>query len=557
MIEGQAVPAVRMITEMDQREPASQSQRLDESARPSAKPTARAQPLRTRPMTGAEYLESLRSDREVWIYGRLVGDVTTHPAFHNQSRMIARMYDALHRADLRDILTCPTDPESGGFTHRFFRASRSAEEMLAARDAIATWQRIGYGYMGRSPEFVASFLGCLGPNADFFGPYRENARAWYVRAQEQMPFINHALATPPFDRRLAPDAVAQINLHVVKETDAGIIISGVKNITTNAPLTNFSFVASDVGTFIQKPEFAIVGLLPMDAPGVKMVCRPSYQMAAEILGTPFDYPLSSRLDENDAIFILDNVLMPWENVLIWRDVERYNNYVEETGFFERAGLQYCTRLAVKLDLICGFLLQAIEMVGIDKFRGVQVNVGEVLNWRHMIWALSDAMACKVVPQGDVVVPGREAMMAVRMMGATAYSRVRQIILDLIASGLIFQPTGARDLKAPELRPYLDRFLATADGDAVSRIRLMKGLWDAVGTEFAGRHELYERNHFGSQEVVRLYPFIRSLKSGLADDLKRFADACLLEYDLDGWRAPDLVNSGDLGTIIEQLEGHDQ
>ena len=433
MIEDQTAQADRTITKLVQREPVSVSRGAGDGALPSTEPNARVQPLRTRPMTGAEYLESLRSEREVWIYGRRVRDVTTHPAFHNQARMIARMYDALHRAEHRDVLTCPTDTGSGGYTHRFFRASRTAEEMLAARDAIATWQRIGYGYMGRSPEFVASFLGVLGANADFFGSYRDNARAWYARAQEQMPFVNHALATPPLDRRLAPDAVAQINLRVVKETDAGIVISGVKNITTNAPLTNFSFVASDVGTFIHKREFAIVGLIPMDTPGVKMICRPSYQMAAQTLGTPFDYPLSSRLDENDAIFILDNVLMPWENVLIWGDVERYNHYVEETGFFERAGLQYCTRLAVKLDMICGLLLRAIEMVGLDKFRGVQVNVGEVLNWRHLMWALSDAMACKVVLLRDVVVPGREGMIAARMMGATAYSRVRQIILDLVAS----------------------------------------------------------------------------------------------------------------------------
>jgi aromatic ring hydroxylase len=32
------------------------------------------------------------------------------------------------------------------------------------------------------------------------------------------------------------------------------------------------------------------------------------------MGSPFDYPLSSRLDENDAIFIMDKVLVPWENV---------------------------------------------------------------------------------------------------------------------------------------------------------------------------------------------------------------------------------------------------
>ncbi|HXO71631.1 MAG TPA: 4-hydroxyphenylacetate 3-hydroxylase N-terminal domain-containing protein [Bradyrhizobium sp.] len=508
--------------------------------------TADSEPLRrTRPMSGAEYLDSLRDGREVWSYGQRVRDVTAHPAFRNQARMVARMYDALHRPDAASKLTCATDTGSGGFTHRFFKASRTAEEVVADRDAIAAWQRIGHGYMGRSPDYVASFLGVLGANADFFGPYRENALAWYVRSQEQVPFVNHALANPPFDRRLPPDAAEQVNVRVVKETDAGLILSGAKNITTNAPLTNFSFLASDGGTFVKDPNFAVIGILAMDAPGLKVICRPSYEMSAGIVGTPFDYPLSSRLDENDAIFILDNVLMPWENVLVWGDVNRYGHYAGETGLFERSGLQYCTRLAVKLDLISGLLLRAVEAVGIDQFRGVQVSVGEVLNWRHLMWALTDAMAYNVTPHRGVVLPNREGMMAARMMGATAYSRVRQIILDLVASGLVFQPTGARDLKAPELRPYLDRFLRTSDGDAVSRIKLMKTLWDAVGTEFAGRHELYERNNFGNQEAIRLYPLISGLKDGVVDDLKNFVEGCLAECDLDGWTSPDLVNSDDL------------
>ncbi len=129
----------------------------------------------SQPMTGAEYLETLRDNREVWVYGRRVQDVTTHPAFRNQARMVARMYDALHHPASQSTLLCQTDTGSTGYTHRFFRASRTVEEMVAARDAIAAWQRIGYGWMGRSPDFVAAFFGMLGPNAEFFAPYQENA----------------------------------------------------------------------------------------------------------------------------------------------------------------------------------------------------------------------------------------------------------------------------------------------------------------------------------------------------------------------------------------------
>src|SRR3981081_1053083 len=89
---------------------------------------------RKRPFTGAEYLESLRDGREIWIYGERVKDVTTHPAFRNTVRMIARLYDALHDPARKDILTTGTDTGSGGYTHKFYLPSKNAEEMGGARD---------------------------------------------------------------------------------------------------------------------------------------------------------------------------------------------------------------------------------------------------------------------------------------------------------------------------------------------------------------------------------------------------------------------------------------
>src|SRR6266571_8524172 len=91
----------------------------------------------TRPQTGAEFIESLRDGREVFIYGERVKDVTVHPAFRNTARMIARLYDALHDPQRKPVLTTPTDTGSGGYTHRYFRAPYTWEEQLAARDAIA------------------------------------------------------------------------------------------------------------------------------------------------------------------------------------------------------------------------------------------------------------------------------------------------------------------------------------------------------------------------------------------------------------------------------------
>src|SRR5437763_13781010 len=94
------------------------------------------------PYTGKEFLDSLDDGREVWIYGYRVKNIAEHPAFRNTARMIARLSDALHKdwQEEKGVLTCPT--EWGGFTHRYFAAPRSADDLVAVRDRIAAWARL-------------------------------------------------------------------------------------------------------------------------------------------------------------------------------------------------------------------------------------------------------------------------------------------------------------------------------------------------------------------------------------------------------------------------------
>jgi 4-hydroxyphenylacetate 3-monooxygenase len=505
------------------------------------------------PYTGKEFLESLRGPREVWIYGERVKDVTAHPAFRNPARMLARLYDALHDPARRAELTCETDTGSGGITHRFFRAPTSAEDLVAARDAIAAWSRITYGWMGRSPDYKAAFLAGLGANADFFAPYQENARRWYRVAQERVLYMNHALAHPPVDRHRPPDEVADVYVHVEKETDAGLVVSGAKVVATGSALTHYNFVAHPSNAAIKTKAFAVTFVASMDTPGVKLICRPSYAMTAEVMGSPFDYPLSSRLDENDAILVLDHALIPWENVFIYEDVEKANTFFPRSGFFPRAMFQGCTRLAVKLDFIAGLLLKAVAAVGSADSRNVQASVGEAIAWRNLFWGLSDAMARTPVPWvGATVLPNPDYAQAYRVFSTVAYPRVKELTESILASGLIYLNSHAVDFRTPALRPYLDRYLRGSDGtDAVERIKLMKLLWDAMGTEFGGRHELYERNYAGAAETIRVVSWQMAHASGQAERFKGFAEQCMAEYDLDGWTVPDLITPHDVNLFLKK------
>jgi 4-hydroxyphenylacetate 3-monooxygenase len=503
-----------------------------------------------RPFTGKEYLESLRDGREIYIYGERVDDVTTHPAFRNAARTIARLYDSLHDPATGPALTCPTDTGNGGFTHKFFRVARSREDLIGQRDAIAAWARMSYGWMGRTPDYKASLMNTLGANHAFYDKFSGNARSWHRRAQNHVLFMNHAIVNPPVDRAKAPDQVKDVFITIQKETDAGIYVSGAKVVATSSALTHYNFLGQNAAMPINDSDLAVMFIAPMNAPGVKLFCRASYELMASVMGTPYDYPLSSRFDENDAIFVFDNVLIPWEDVLLHRDIEKIKVFYPRSGFLNGYQFQGCTRLAVKLDFMVGIVAKALRATGAEEFRGNQTMLGEVIAWRNLFWAISDAMAMNPVPWvGDTVLPNAQSGASYRVFAGDAYGRIKEIIEKIVASALIYLPSSAKDFENPEIDKYLARYVRGSHGIGYrERIKIMKLLWDAVGTEFGGRHELYEMNYAGNHEDIRIQALWNARSSGALDGMIALAEACMADYDENGWAGATWVNPDDVSRL---------
>ncbi|RID88219.1 Pyoverdin chromophore biosynthetic protein pvcC [Peribacillus asahii] len=506
-----------------------------------------------KPLTGEEYLASLRDGREVWLHGERVTDVTTHPAFRNSARSIARLYDALHDEKTKDVLTKQTDTGSESYTHKFFQTPKTPQDLIESRDAIAAWARLTYGQMGRTPDYKASFLATLGSHAEFYAPYSDNAMRWYKEAQEKNWFFNHAIVNPPIDRNKPVEEAGDAFIRVEEETSEGLIVSGSKMVATGSALAHYNFVGH-YGVPIKKKEYAVVFIAPINAPGVKLISRQSYEMTAAVLGSPFDYPLSSRFDENDAVLVFDKVLIPWENVLIYGDFDKVNRFFPESGFVNRFTFHGATRLAVKLDLISGILLKALKTAGTDTFRGVQVNAGEVIAWRNLFWSITDAMALNPVPgPNGTVLPNMDGGSAYRVFMTEAWPRVKGIIEQIVGGNLIVQPSSARDFQNEELRPYLEKYYRGSNGiEALEKIKIIKLLWDSIGTEFGGRHELYERNYAGNHEGIRMETLFAAQASGKAAEFEAFAEECMNDYDLDGWKNPTWVNNDDIHFYSQKL-----
>ena len=275
------------------------------------------------------------------------------------------------------------------------------------------------------------------------------------------------------------------------------------------------------------------------------------------MGTPFDYPLSSRMDENDSILVFDKVFVPWENVFAYGDIDKVNNFFPRSGFLPRFMFQGCTRLAVKLDFLAGLLLKAVEATGAKDFRGVQAQVGEVLAWRNLFWGLTDAMARTT----DAVDAGLRAAEP-RLRPGVPRDGEHRVPED---QGDHREHAGQRaDLPAVAARSTsrcrrsgrtsTSSCAARTATRAEERVKLMKLMWDAIGTEFGGRHELYERNYFGNHESIRFETLLVAEVTGATARYKGFAEQCMAEYDLDGWTVPDLINPDDVSVIMRNPSG---
>ena len=237
------------------------------------------------------------------------------------------------------------------------------------------------------------------------------------------------LIDPPVDRNQARIDVRDVFVSVESEDDNGIRVSGAKMVATGSALTHATFVAVNSGTAARMEagrdeDMALVFITDMNAPGIKLVCRPSYELAAP---SPWDAPLASRYDENDAVVVFDEAFIPWENVLVYRDVDTAKGFYAESGFFNRFNLQSAIRLAIKMEFAAGLLLEGTAASGTADFRGVQAAIGEVIATAETLWAMTTAMVSDPEPGiGGTVVPKLQTAAATRLFATNAWTRVRDL-----------------------------------------------------------------------------------------------------------------------------------
>ncbi|HEY3248825.1 MAG TPA: 4-hydroxyphenylacetate 3-hydroxylase N-terminal domain-containing protein, partial [bacterium] len=318
--------------------------------------------------TGQQFIDGLRSQpREIWIGGERVADITTHPAFRSVVRSVAALYDLQHVPARTDEMTY-VSPSSGSRVGLSFLTPRSRDDLGRVRRMMKTWADYSGGMMGRSPDYLNRAVTAFAAAADYCGEndprFAQHIRAYCETVREGDLCLTHTLINPQANRSVGPSAQVDPYLAagIVRETDAGVVLRGARMLAT-LPIADEIMVFPS--TLLRGKEedqpYAYACALPCGQPGLKFVCRETFDPG----GSTFDYPLSARFEEMDAVVIFDDVLVPWERVFLLRDVERCNKAFSATGAVAHMAHQVVTKNIAKTEFLLGIASLIVETIAIE------------------------------------------------------------------------------------------------------------------------------------------------------------------------------------------------
>ena len=480
--------------------------------------------------TGDQYLHGLRDDRQVFLNGERIADVTTHPILGPSARGMAGYFDYQHAHAADCLVPNPhDDAHPGGLMSASHLIPRSPQDLALRHRAFDRCARYSMGMLGRTPDYVnctyagfAARTDILSQNGNQQGA--ENLVAFQRHIAQHDSALTHVLIHPVADKS-QPDLQglnAELALRKVGETAQGIVVRGARILGTLAPFADELAVYTGQPHPKEAAAYSLNFAIPLATPGLTITCRDHYgtpqtpaDPGAPPPRNPADHPFSARFDEQDAFIIFDDVVVPHDHVFIDGDVETYNqimiagwaaNIMQQTSIRARVKLEFayelCSRMAATLN---------------DRRPETLRMLGEIWSYAELVRAAVRASEADAhaygLPHGHdprpAFFPDERPLRSLRPTIPGWMARVNEIIKLIGSHNLLATPTSA-DFANPDLGPLLETYLPGAAGQhgapspAADRAALFRTAWDFAGSALGSRTELYERYYLaGAARIFQI------------------------------------------------------
>jgi 4-hydroxyphenylacetate 3-monooxygenase len=441
--------------------------------------------------TGEEYRESIRDGREIWINGERVADVTDHPAFRPLVDIRARIYDLAHQDDTRGVMTY-TDARTAAVNAVPQKPPETIgdwQDKRAATDTVLT--DIGGVVTRVGDETIGEMWSLLDGQdvLDQIDPtFSANVRRHIERACFADPFHVSANTDPKGDRSKRPqDQDPDMLLHVVRETDRGIVVRGAKY-ETAAAYANQAFTKPTIANWgdSELSDYAVGFVLDMSSPGLKFLCRTGFAGRAPAE----DYPLANRFDEVDTLLIFDDVEIPWEDVLFYRHT-RAATFIRST-LHRYSAFAFVHRNLRLADLMIGAALWNVRQTGLEKQQAVQEKLSRLACYREGINAhLTAAIAHAEPSPGGLLMPNQSLLYAGRVLACSQLHEMMHIARELCGGQICLTPDKA-SFDDPEVGPWLEKYYSINDDwGAEDRRKLLAYARDLLNSDYAGHRLTFQ------------------------------------------------------------------
>jgi 4-hydroxyphenylacetate 3-monooxygenase len=479
---------------------------------------------------GDDYVASLKDGRTVYLDGERVKDVTTHPAFSRQIRTVAELYEqSRHLADQGRLVI--EDPELGESYSAMWLIPRSIEDLRRRREVHTFWAEGTYGLMGRSPDHVASVLTGFAASPHVFErggkEFAENVVRFHEKCVREDPYCAYVIVPPQVDRSKPAHQQPEPFLYagVAKEKDDGIVLRGAQMIGTAAIFSDYVFLSYIVPLAPGDEDYAISCMVPTDAQGLKIYPRRPYSDAATSV---YDYPLSSQFDEIDSMIVFDDVFVPWEHVFVYRDIDLINAQFHETGSHVIANFQSLVRFVTKLHFTAGLARRLAALHALDSLPPVQALLGgQIAAVCAAIEAVTRSAENEALIVNGTAWPRPQYIYAGMSLQRRLVVDLMRYMRELAGGAFIAVPSSERSFLSAETEADTKRYFQSVGASAEERVKVLRLIWDFVGTEMAGRQLQYEMFYSAPQHVVD----VRLFKHYDWDRGLELVEKCLGSYKL--------------------------
>lgn len=416
-------------------------------------------------LTGEQYKASLDDGRATYFGGERVPSIVRHPVLGKAVDVVAAGYDGLYSPEPDAISPLMKIPQSAEDLRDHIPLLHQAGMMAhVTYTSLMTLTTAAGQLSGSNPEMV------------------RHIEEYVADAQQRDLRITQCITDAKGDRSRPPAAQDDPDayVHVVDRSGDGVVIRGAKLHITGASLGHELMV---IPTKAMKPgeeEYAIGCMVPVNAPGVRIV-NTSY---ASGHADDRDFPVS-RLDPcPEGFVIFDDVFVPHHRVILDGDTGKAAIFAHALGLWERLG--GLSGMAEGADLLVGLAQLAAESNGLSRVSHVREKISEMIIHASLVRAALEAAIanCHYGDQGAAF-PDELFTNAGKYYGATNYALMVRHLQDIAGGSVVTAPSVA-DLENADVGPLVRKYMATtSDVDGEFRTRLFHTIRDLTADAYGG------------------------------------------------------------------------